>query len=124
MSNSNKVSTTELVDAIVRGIQEVKGKEIRIIDLRNIQNAVTDYFVICHGTSDTQVEAIAREVEKHVFKDLKDEALHREGLKKSEWVLLDFFDVVVHIFKEEARHFYNLEKLWADADVKEVEYQV
>lgn len=124
MSNSNKVSTTELVDAIVRGIQEVKGKEIRIIDLRNIQNAVTDFFVICHGTSDTQVEAIAREVEKHVFKDLKDEALHREGLKKSEWVLLDFFDVVVHIFKEEARHFYNLEKLWADADVKEVEYQV
>lgn len=124
MSNPNKVKSTELVDAIVRGIQEVKGKEIRVIDLRNIQNAVTDFFVICHGTSDTQVEAIAREIQKLVFKELNDEAIHREGMDKCEWVLLDYFDVVAHIFKEEARHFYNLEKLWADADVKEIEYQV
>lgn len=124
MSNPNKVESTELADAVVRGIQEVKGKEIRIIDLRNIQNAVTDFFVICHGTSDTQVEAIAREVEKLVHKELHDEPVHREGLDKCEWVLLDYFDVVVHIFKEDARHFYNLEKLWADADVKEIEHQV
>jgi ribosome-associated protein len=124
MSNLSKIDPSNLVAAVIKGIQEVKGKEICTIDLRNLNNAVTDYFVICHGTSDTQIEAIARSVEKQVSMDLNEKPMHKEGKDKSDWLLLDYFDVVVHIFKEETRHFYNLEKLWADADVKEIEYQL
>lgn len=124
MSSSAKADTSKLVDSAVRGIQEVKGREICTIDLRNLNNAVTDYFIICHGTSDTQVDAIARAVQKQVYKETGDEPSHKEGVNSSEWILLDYFNVIVHIFKEDTRHFYNLEKLWADADVKEVEYQI
>lgn len=124
MSSTAKADTSKLVDSVVRGIQEVKGKEICTVDLRKLNNAVTDFFVICHGTSDTQVDAISRAVQKQVYKETGDEPAHKEGVGSSEWILLDYFDVVVHIFKEETRQFYNLEKLWADADVKEVEYQI
>lgn len=124
MHKPSEKATNALVASAVRGIQEVKGKEICTVDLREIQNAVTDFFVICHGTSDTQVEAIARQVEKQIYLETGDEPVHKEGTDTSEWILLDYFDVVVHIFREETRQFYNIEKLWADADVKEVEYQV
>ncbi len=124
MHKPSEKATNALVASAVRGIQEVKGKEICTVDLREIQNAVTDFFVICHGTSDTQVEAIARQVEKQIYLETGDEPVHKEGADTSEWILLDYFDVVVHIFREETRQFYNIEKLWADADVKEVEYQV
>lgn len=124
MSKTSKDNSVELVASVVRGIQEVKGKEICTIDMRELNNAVTNHFVICHGTSDTQVEAIARSVERQVNKEIGEDPIHKEGKDKSEWILLDYFDVVVHIFREETRHFYNLEKLWADADVKEIEYQM
>ncbi|MCA1751887.1 MAG: ribosome silencing factor [Cryomorphaceae bacterium] len=124
MSSTAKADTSKLVDSVVRGIQEVKGKEICTVDLRQLNSAVTDYFVICHGTSDTQVDAISRAVQKQVYNETGDEPSHKEGMNSSEWILLDYFDVVVHIFKEETRQFYNLEKLWADADVKHVEYQI
>ena len=107
----------------MRGIQEVKGHEILSIDLRKLPNSVSDFFIICHGTSSTQVEAIAKSVEKTVFLELKEDPVHKEGKENASWVLLDYFNVVVHIFVEEARHFYNLETLWADAEVKEIEYQ-
>jgi ribosome-associated protein len=124
MRNSKEYDPSSLVEAVVKGIQEVKGRDICTIDLRKLNNAVTDYFIVCHGTSDTQVEAIARSVTREVFKRTAEEPMHKEGKDKSDWILLDYFDVVVHIFKEETRYFYNLEKLWADADVKEIEYQL
>lgn len=96
-----------------------KGYDVRILDLREIAS-FADYFVICSADSDTQVKAIADEVDK----SLRDEGLkcwHKEGYRALNWILLDYVDVVVHIFKKEMRDFYNLEKLWGDAPVIEVE---
>lgn len=124
MTKKKHSSSENLAEAAVRGIQEVKGHEILSIDLRKLPNSVSDFFIICHGTSNTQVEAIAKSVEKTVFSELKEDPVHKEGKENASWILLDYFNVVVHIFAEEARQFYNLEKLWADADVKEIEYQL
>jgi len=122
MIKKPKNSSHHLADLAIEAIQDVKGKEILCIDLRNIQNAVSDYFIICHGTSDTHVDAISKSVEKHLQEDADESPSAKEGKENSEWILLDYFNVVVHIFKEEARRFYNLEKLWADADVKQIEH--
>ncbi len=118
------ISSQTLAESVIRGIQEVKGQNIKSIDLRKIPNAVSDYFVICHGTSDTHVEALARTVLKTVESELSETPMHKEGTENAEWILLDYFNVVVHIFREEARKFYNLESLWADAEVEEIEYQL
>lgn len=123
MINKNITSSQNLAEAAIRGIQEVKGHEILSIDLRKINNSVSDFFIICHGTSHVQVEAIARSVEKIVYNETGESPFHKEGKENAEWILLDYFNIVVHIFSEEAREFYNLEKLWADADVKQIEYQ-
>jgi ribosome-associated protein len=122
MINKSSNSSLKLAELAIEAIQDVKGKEILSIDLRNIQNAVSDFFIICHGTSDTHVDAIAGSVEKHLHVNAKEDPVHKEGKENAEWILLDYFNVVVHVFKEEARRFYNLEKLWADADVKEIEH--
>ena len=124
MVNKSSAASELLSQIVIQGIQEVKGHEILSIDLRNITNAVSDFFVICHGNSDTQVEAIARSVEDLVEEKLGEKPLHKEGTDNAEWILMDYFNVVVHIFKPESREFYNLEKLWADATVKEIEYQL
>lgn len=124
MVKKSSSASEELVNEIVKGIQEVKGHEILTVDLRNIPNSVTDFFVICHGNSDTQVEAISRSVIDTVESELNEKPVHKEGTDNAEWILLDYFNVVVHIFKPETREYYNLEKLWADADVKEIEYQL
>ena len=118
MVKSTKITSENLAESAIRGIQEVKGHNVVSIDMRNLSNSVCDFFVVCHGTSDTQVEAIARSVQKIIFEELGDNPIHKEGFQKAEWVLLDYFNVVVHIFKEEAREFFNLEGLWADADIK------
>ena len=123
MSKRKTSSSADLADAVIKGMQEVKGKEIISIDLRKIPNAVCDYFVICHGTSNKHVEALAESVEKEVYKSLEEDPIHKEGREQAEWILLDYFNVVVHIFQRESREFYGLEKLWADADVKEVAYE-
>lgn len=124
MVKSSQSGSDELVDQIIKGIQDVKGHDILSVDLRNIPNSVSDFFVICHGTSDTQVEAIARSVQDTVEKELGEVPVHKEGTDNAEWILLDYFNAVVHIFRPETREYYNLEKLWADADVKEIEYQL
>ena len=116
-------SSHDLAEAAIRGIQEIKGHDILSIDLREIQNSVSDFFIICHGTSNVQVESIARSVEKTILKEMNELPIHKEGKENAEWILLDYFNVVVHVFDREAREFYNLEKLWADADVKQIEYQ-
>jgi len=104
-----------LSEIIVKGLQEKKAKSICIVDLRDIKGAISDFFVICHGTSTTQVDALAKSVDREVKTVLGDNPWHAEGFENAEWILLDYIDVVVHIFEESRRTFYNLEALWADA---------
>ena len=113
--DEKQVTTKILVDKIVDGIQDVKGKDIVILDLTHLQNSVTEYFIICSGDSSTQVEGISSSITRQTRKDLQEKPWHQEGINNSEWVLLDYVNVVVHIFYKEAREFYNLEDLWADA---------
>lgn len=115
------LNTPDTVLAAIKGIQEVKGKDIVCLDLRKIHSRVTDFFIICHGDSSTQVNAIADSVEEFTWKLLKEEAWHKEGSNNAEWVLMDYSNVVVHIFHRDKREHYNLENLWADAPVYEVE---
>ena len=104
-----------MCEAIVEGIQENKAKNITILDLRESGNAVCDYFVICSGESSTQVEGISSSVTRYTRKELKEKPWHIEGKTTSEWVLLDYVNVVAHVFYKDARPFYDLEDLWADA---------
>lgn len=104
-----------LCDAIVEGMQENKAKDIVVLDLREIHNAVCDYFVICSGESSTQVDGISSSVVRHTRKELSDKPYSIEGKSNREWVLLDYVSVVAHVFYKETRAFYELEDLWADA---------
>lgn len=107
------MNSTELAHQISDIIFTKKGFNVLALDLRKLVS-FTDYFVICSADSDTQVKAIADQVDK-VLSDQGIKCWHREGLKALSWVLLDYVDIVVHIFKKDAREFYNLEKLWGDA---------
>ena len=113
--------TDQLITEIVRGIEEIKGQDIEILDLREIENTVCDYFVICNGTSNTQVNAIVNSVQKLVSKALQEKPWHVEGSNNAEWVLLDYVDVVVHVFQKQIREFYNIEGLWGDATSLKIE---
>ncbi len=106
-----------LITSIIGGIEDVKGKEINILDLRDIENTVCDYFVICEGTSNTQVNAIVNSIQKKVSKTLQDKPWHVEGEDNAEWVLMDYVNVVVHVFQKHIREFYDIESLWGDAKV-------
>lgn len=122
IKNSEKKKQLEsLKEEIIKAIQNKKGYDITLIDLQKIDNAVCDYFVICHGTSDRQVEAIADSVEGEVKKNTKQGPIHIEGYDNAEWIVLDYFDIIVHIFLEEKRYFYQLERLWGDATITEIE---
>jgi ribosome-associated protein len=107
----------ELTDTIVEAMQEKKANDITILDLRNLNTRVVDKFIICHADNDRQVEAIARNVEEEVEKKLKDRVWHREGYENREWILLDYVNIVVHVFLGEKRDFYALEELWGDAEI-------
>ena len=115
-----KAGVEQLVDAIVFGMEEVKAHNIVVMDLRKVPNALSDFFVVCHGTSNTQVQAIADSVEKETFRLLQDEPAHSEGTRNATWILMDYVNVIVHIFNKDARDFYALEDLWADASVKRI----
>ena len=110
-----------LVKAIIDSIKQHKGKEVVSLDLRKIETAVCDFFIICHGTSNTHIISIAENVKKEISKQMKEKPWHTEGKSNKEWVLMDYFNVVVHIFNKEKRDFYNLENLWADANIKYIE---
>lgn len=114
-------STEELNNLIIDSIQDIKGKNIVKLDLRRLYDAPTDFFIICEGSSTTQVKAIA----DNVYRRLKDEAgnmpLHVEGQQSAHWICLDYFDIVVHVFYPETRQFYQLEELWSDASFSEIE---
>ena len=109
--------TEVLIDSIVKGIFEKQGQDVLKVDLRKLENRITDYFVICHGNSSTQVDSISYSVEDTVRKETGDKPFHIEGLENRFWVLIDYGDVIVHVFQEEYRNFYSLESLWADANV-------
>jgi len=116
-----KFSTKELLNNIIEGIKQKKGKEIVVLDFDKIENAVCQYFIICHAESKIQVTSISESVEECVEENLKERVWHREGLDNAQWVLLDYGNVVVHIFQQEFRDYFKLESLWADTQQTVIE---
>lgn len=124
-SGSTKVknpdSATLLIDAITEALLEKKAKDIVLLDVQGL-TSLTDYFIVCNGTSDTQVKALADNILDHTSKKLDEKAWNKEGLDSRRWVILDYVNVVVHIFSEEKREFYGIERMWNDAvrtDIKD-----
>jgi ribosome-associated protein len=116
-----KIAKIDLKDAIVNGMLEKKANDITVLDLRKLKTSMADFFIICHATSDKQVVAIADSVEETVRKTAGEKPWHVEGRELSEWILLDYFDIVVHVFKKDMRDFYGIEELWSDADITRIE---
>ncbi|HLV91653.1 MAG TPA: ribosome silencing factor [Aequorivita sp.] len=116
-----QAGTDQLITQIIEGIEEVKGKDIQILDLRDIENTVCDYFIICSGTSNTHVNAIVNSIQKTVSKAIKEKPWHVEGSDNAEWILLDYVHVVVHVFQTHIREFYDIEGLWGDAKLVKIE---
>jgi ribosome-associated protein len=114
------IDSKQLSEVVAQGMLEKKGVDVIILDLRKVKSAVTDFFVICSGNSDTQVDAITDSVEQEVYKRLGQDPWHKEGKENREWILLDYVDVVVHVFKKDRRQFFALEDLWGDAEVIKV----
>ena len=110
-----------LADLVVRGMQDKKAADIVVLNLKELKNAVADYFIICSANSDTQLEAVARSVEEEIEKVTGESPWQTEGRTNREWVLLDYVDVVVHVFLRDRRKFYALEELWGDADISYIE---
>jgi len=108
--------STELCEAIVEGMKENKANDIVVLDLRHLESAVCDYFVLCSGDSTTHVDGISNAVMRYVRKSIKEKPWHIEGKTNSDWILLDYINVVGHIFYKEARSFYDIEELWSDAN--------
>jgi len=119
----NKVEANSdiLAELVVKGMQEKKATDIVVMNLKSLKNAVSDYFIIASANSDTQLDAIANAVEEEVYKAVKQNPWQSEGRTNKEWVLLDYVDVVAHIFLKDKREFYALEELWGDAQIQHVE---
>lgn len=118
-SIQNEKNIDNINDLIIDAIQDIKGKNITKIDLTNIGQAPTDFFIICEGESTTQVNAIASNIQKRMKEDLGVYDGHVEGVKEAKWILLDYFDTIVHIFYPETREFYDIEDLWSDGNFTE-----
>jgi ribosome-associated protein len=116
-----EINNDALLANIIKGIEEVKGNDIDILDLRALENTVCDYFVICNGNSNTQVNAIVNSIQKVVSKELKDKPWHVEGSDVADWVLMDYVHIVVHVFQKHIREYYNIESLWGDAKITTIE---
>ena len=113
-------STENLLNAIIEGVLNVKGENLIDMDLTNLEQSACNHFIICHGNSDTQVEAIARSVEETVKEMTGEKVVHSDGYRNAQWILLDFVDVMVHVFQKDVRNRYDLESLWADAKIKSI----
>jgi ribosome-associated protein len=118
VKNKKVGQSTYISELAIHGIQEKKGNDIVRLDLRNLNSSVTDYFVICHADSSTQVKAIANSIEDEIFKATQQDAWRKEGLEHGEWILLDYVDVVIHVFRTDKREYYGVEELWGDAEIK------
>ncbi len=118
MAKNNTIDASRiLADVVVKGMEEKKGKDIVLMDLRDVKGAVADFFVVCHAESDRQVEAIGKSIDEEVFKALKEDPWGKEGFENCEWVLLDYITVVAHVFQEDKREFFGIEDLWGDAEI-------
>lgn len=118
---TNKIINNEdLLTCIIKGIEDVKGENITILDLRAIDNTACDYFIICDGNSNTHVSSIEASIHKTVSKELHDKPWHTEGLENAEWILMDYISVVVHVFQKPTRAYYQIEELWGDAKITNV----
>jgi ribosome-associated protein len=117
MEQSDSINVEQKKELIIEAIREKKGHQIVSIDLSEVENSICDFFIICHGESVTQVGAITESIEKKLKEEARMRAHHVEGLQNSQWVLLDYFDILVHVFQEEFRSFYRLEELWADGKI-------
>ena len=115
-----KSNADELISKIISGVEDVKGIDISLLDLRDIENTVCSYFIVCSGSSNTHVNAIVSSVQKTVSKELIEKPFHTEGLKNSEWVLIDYVNIVVHVFQKPIREYYNIEELWGDAKTTQI----
>lgn len=118
--NSTAAQTTGLLDAIIDGMEDKKAKNITIINMQGLEGAISDYLVICDADSTTHVDAIANSLEGTVKKHTGESAYHSEGFQNSEWIIVDYINIVAHIFLKEKRDFYNLEGLWADGEVTHI----
>ena len=114
---NNSDESKKIAEVIIHGIQEKKGKDIVSLDLRNISSSVSDFFIVCHADSSTQVKAIADSVEDEMYKAFKEDPWHKEGFQNSDWLVLVYVSVVVHIFRTDKRDFYGVEDLWGDAEI-------
>lgn len=110
-----------LIDKIVEAIQDTKGEDIKIFDLSKIENSVAETFIICSGNSNTQVNAIAGNIEKKVRNEVKERPWHVEGTDNAMWILMDYVSVVVHVFQRQIRDYYEIEELWGDAKITTIE---
>lgn len=120
MVSESKKQTESLVKLVIEGILKKKGKRIVTLDLSDIENSICSYFVICHGDSTTQTSAIGESVAEVVFEKSGEKPLHKEGFENANWILLDYGDVIVHVFLESYRDLYRLEELWADAKLESI----
>ena len=110
-----------LIEKIIEAIQDTKGEDIKLLDLTKIENSAVDYFIICSANSNTQINAIAGNIEKKVRNELKNRPWHVEGTENAMWILVDYISVVVHIFQKHIREFYDLEDLWSDAQITSID---
>lgn len=121
--NNKQEKRLNLSDVIINGMKEKKAADITIINLKSIKNAVADYFILCTGNSDTQVDAISDAIEEEVYKSMEQNPWHKEGHQNKEWILIDYIDVVAHVFKKDKRGHFALEELWGDAKITNVDYE-
>ncbi|MCT4624596.1 MAG: ribosome silencing factor [Schleiferiaceae bacterium] len=121
MSQTQIDKITPLVSTIIEGITDVKGVDIKVLDLRSLDNSVCDFFVICEGTSNTHVSAIQNSIEKSVRENLNDKPWHVEGADQASWILMDYVNTVVHVFQHDVREFYDIEGMWGDAEITTIE---
>ncbi|NBS18994.1 MAG: ribosome silencing factor [Flavobacteriia bacterium] len=117
---SSKSGEDTLISTIIAGIENVKGLDVSLLDLRDLENTVCGYFIVCTGSSNTHVNAIVNSIQKTVSKELKEKPYHTEGSENAEWVLIDYVNVVVHVFQNHIRTYYNIEELWGDAKTTKI----
>jgi ribosome-associated protein len=118
---SSPKQTSNLLDAVIEGMQEKKAKNITVLNFEDIENRVADYFVICDADSNTHVNSIADSIEETVEKLVKEKAYHSEGQQNGEWILIDYINIVAHVFLRDTRQYYNIEGLWGDAKITAID---
>jgi len=116
-TETSKINSQLLCNTIIEGMQENKAKDITVLDLRQINGSVCDFFILCCGESNIQIDGISSSVQRHTRKQIKERPWHVEGKNGSNWILLDYVNVVAHVFSRELRAYYDLEDLWADATI-------